>query len=110
MELQELMLPVAPTAEQIQHCSGDSAVLWQRLGFSLLVTLATLKVSALAAGSLTFPLWYPSLQATLRNRNVRGKFRCAQPALLGCVRARICQGRSTVIVGSINRLLDPLPP
>ncbi len=75
--MQALMLPATPTAEQIQHCSGDSAVLWQRLGISLLVTLATLKVSALAAGSLTFPLWYPSLQATLRNRNVRAKFRCA---------------------------------
>ncbi|CAL8465254.1 g4789 [Coccomyxa elongata] len=70
-----MMLPVTPTAEQIQHCSGDSAVLWQRLGISLLATLVTLKVSALAAGSLTFPLWFPSLQATLRNRNVRAKFR-----------------------------------
>ncbi len=73
--MQAMMLPVTPTAEQIQHCSGDSAVLWQRLGISLLATLVTLKVSALAAGSLTFPLWFPSLQATLRNRNVRAKFR-----------------------------------
>lgn len=77
---QALMLPATPTAEQIQYCSGDSSVLWQRLGVSLLATLVTLKVSALAAGSLTFPLWYPSLQAALRNRNVRGKFRCAHPA------------------------------
>ena len=79
--MQAMMLPVAPTAEQIQHCSGDSAVLWQRLGISLLATLVTLKVSALAAGSLTFPLWFPSLQATLRNRNVRAKFRWHMPCL-----------------------------
>lgn len=75
--VQATILPGAPTAEQIQYCSGDSVLLWQRLGVSLLLTLVTLKTTALAAGSFTFPLWYPSLQAALRNRNIRGKSRCA---------------------------------
>ncbi|CAL5222015.1 g4305 [Coccomyxa viridis] len=70
------ILPVAPTAEQIQFCSGDTSTLWQRLGISALLTLATLKTAALAAGSLTFPLWYPSLRAALRNRSIKGKYRC----------------------------------
>jgi hypothetical protein len=73
---QAAVLPLAPTADQIQYCSGDSTTLWQRLGWSLLATLLTLKLTALAASSATFTLWYPSLQAALRNRSVRGKSRC----------------------------------
>jgi hypothetical protein len=75
--MQAAILPGAPTAEQIQYCSGDSVMLWQRLGVSLLLTLVTLKTAALAAGTFTFPLWYPSLQAALRNRNIKGKYRHA---------------------------------
>lgn len=74
--LQAAILPVAPTAEQVQYCSGDTSTLWQRLGVSLLLTLVTLKTTALAAGSFTFPLWYPSLRAALRNRSIKGKYRC----------------------------------
>ena len=73
------IFPGAPTAEQIQYCSGDSVTLWQRLGVSLLLTLVTLKTTALAAGTFTFPIWYPSLRAALRNRSIKGKYRQAQP-------------------------------
>ncbi|CAK0786622.1 hypothetical protein CVIRNUC_009836 [Coccomyxa viridis] len=69
------IFPGAPTAEQIQYCSGDSVTLWQRLGVSLLLTLVTLKTTALAAGTFTFPIWYPSLRAALRNRSIKGKYR-----------------------------------
>ena len=77
MHAQAAILPLVPRADQIAHCSGNSAVLWQRLGWSLLATLLTLKAAALAAGSFTFPFWYPSLQAGLRNRGARGRYRCA---------------------------------
>ena len=77
--LQVAIFPGAPTAEQIQYCSGDSATLWQRLGVSVLLTLVTLKTTALAAGTFTFPIWYPSLRAALRNRSIKGKYRRAQP-------------------------------
>ena len=79
--MQAAILPAAPTAEQVQFCSGDASTLWQRLGVSLLLTLVTLKTTALAAGSFTFPLWYPSLRAALRNRSIKGKYRCS-PALI----------------------------
>ncbi len=52
-------------------------MLWQRLGWSALATLLTLKAAALAAGTFTFPLWFPSLQAGLRNTRARGRFRSA---------------------------------
>lgn len=74
---QAAVVPGAPTAEQVSYCSGGGAELWQRLGWSLIATLVTLKAAALAAGSLTFPLWYPSLRAALRNRAARGKYRRA---------------------------------
>ena len=74
--MQAAILPGAPTAEQVQYCSGDTSTLWQRLGLSLLLTLVTLKTTALAAGSFTFPIWYPSLRAALRNRSLKGKYRC----------------------------------
>ena len=79
--LQAAILPGAPTAEQIQYCSGDSTTLWQRLGISLLLTLVTVKTTALAAGSFTFPIWYPSLRAALRNRSIKGKYRCRPETL-----------------------------
>ena len=83
--MQAAILPVAPTAEQIQFCSGDTSTLWQRLGLSALLTLATLKTAALAAGSLTFPLWYPSLRAALRNRSIKGKYRCGPKLIVHTV-------------------------
>ena len=58
-------------------CSGDLVALWQRLGLSALVTLAAVKNAGLAAGALTFPLWWPLLQAAGRNRALRSRFRCA---------------------------------
>jgi len=60
----------------VQFCSGDIVALWQRLGLSALVTLAAVKTAALAAGALTFPLWWPLLQAAGRNRALRTRFRC----------------------------------
>lgn len=71
-------MPGAPTAEQVAYCSGDGVALWQRLGWSLLATLVTLKAAALAAGSFTFPLWYPSLRAALCDCAARGKYRRAR--------------------------------
>ena len=76
MHAQAAILPVVPRASQITHCFGSSTVLWQRLGWSALGTLLTLKAAALAAGTFTFPLWFPSLQAGLRNVRARGRFRC----------------------------------
>ena len=61
-------------------CSGDLVALWQRLGLSALVTLAAVKNAGLAAGALTFPLWWPLLQAAGRNRALRSRFRCARAA------------------------------
>ena len=77
MHAQAAILPTVPRGDQIVYCAGDSAILWQRLGWSLLATLLTLKAAALAAGSFTFPLWFPSIQAGVRNRRARGRFRCA---------------------------------
>ncbi|KAK9842506.1 hypothetical protein WJX81_003292 [Elliptochloris bilobata] len=69
------LLPLAPSPEQVAFCSGDLVALWQRLGLSALVTLAAVKNAGLAAGALTFPLWWPLLQAAGRNRAVRSRFR-----------------------------------
>jgi len=64
----------------VQFCSGDVVALWQRLGLSALVTLAAVRTTAVAAGALTFPLWWPLLQAAGRNRALRARFRCGPAA------------------------------
>jgi len=97
---QERLLPLAPSPEQVQFCSGDVVALWQRLGLSALVTLAAVKTAAVAAGALTFPLWWPLLQAAGRNRALRARFRCGPGPRAGprlpCRRgrARAAAGRS----------------
>jgi len=53
--------------------NSDGAAVVQRLGLSLLVTLATAKAApAAAAGALTLPLWYPLAAAAVRNGKLRG--------------------------------------
>ena len=67
------VLPLTPLPDQVAFFNSDGAAVVQRLGLSLLVTLATAKAApAAAAGALTLPLWYPLAAAAVRNGKLRG--------------------------------------
>ena len=66
-------MPLTPLPDQVAFFNSDGAAVVQRLGVSLLVTLATAKAApAAAAGALTLPLWYPLAAAAVRNGRLRG--------------------------------------
>ena len=75
--LQDELLPVVPTAEQMGACWGDATEVFQRIGASALITLIACKLNLtlLASGSLTYFFWGPLLGATNRNRSLRQKGR-----------------------------------
>ena len=75
---QDKLLPLIPFKEQAEFFRGDLTQNLQRLGGAVLVTvLASVKAAPLAAGSLTFPLWWPWLQAALKNNDVKSQYPCA---------------------------------
>jgi hypothetical protein len=67
----DALLPFTPQPDQVRAFNADGAALVQRVGASLLVTLACVKAPAAAAGALTAPLWWPLARAALRNRGLR---------------------------------------
>ena len=68
----------------MRYFNADASALVQRLGLSLVLTLACIKAPAVAAGTLTAPLWWPLVQATARNRGLRKAYR-----RVGLWRARV---------------------
>lgn len=76
------MLPLSPFREQVEFFRGDAAQNVQRLGGAVLVTiLAASKAAVLAAGALTFPFWWPWLQAAKKNGDVKAQYGCGCTAL-----------------------------
>ena len=72
---QDKLLPLSPFREQVEFFSGDLTQNLQRLGGAVIVTLlASTKAVALAAGALTFPLWWPWLLAAKKNSDVKTQY------------------------------------
>jgi len=67
----ERVLPVVPFSDQASFFSGGAATAVQRWGASLALTVLLSKVALLAAGTLTWPLWWPWAQAASKNYSVR---------------------------------------
>ena len=79
---QDKVLPLSPFREQVEFFRGDAAQNVQRLGGAVLVTiLAASKAAVLAAGALTFPFWWPWLQAAKKNGDVKTQYGCASRIL-----------------------------
>lgn len=74
---QERLLRIAPFAQQVEYFRGDPARLVQRWAGAALVTIvASTKAALLAAGAVTFPLWWPWVQAANKNRALLAQHRC----------------------------------
>lgn len=68
----ERVLPIGATGEQYGYFWGDSDVLFQRAGLSLLVTVLTVNnFPYIAVPACTFFLWAPVALAARRNSKVR---------------------------------------
>ncbi|KAK9835074.1 hypothetical protein WJX84_005413 [Apatococcus fuscideae] len=67
----DLLMPLVPSASQLQIVTGGPTNLLQRCAGSLLGTLVCYKFVLLASASLTFPLWSPVLLAAARNWDVK---------------------------------------
>lgn len=80
--VQEKLLRVAPFAQQVDYFKGDPAQAVQRWAGAALVTiLASTKVVLLSAGAVTFPFWWPWVQAANKNRALLAQYRCFPQAL-----------------------------
>ena len=77
--MQERLLPLTPSAEQIKRASGNTLDVAQRIGVAALVSLVTVKVVLLATGAVLFPLWGPVWTAYNRNQSLRQRGRCRPP-------------------------------
>jgi hypothetical protein len=67
----------------VEFFRGDAAQNVQRLGGAVLVTiLAASKAAVLAAGALTFPFWWPWLQAAKKNGDVKTQYGCGFQGLV----------------------------
>lgn len=67
----ERLLPWTPCAGQAAYFAGGAGDVVQRWGASLAATIVLSKVAALAATTLTWPLWWPWALAFNRNRSLR---------------------------------------
>ena len=65
------MLPVVPFSAQATYFNGGAAQAVQRWGSSLALTVLLSKIAVLAAGTLTWPLWWPWAQAASKNYSLR---------------------------------------
>ncbi len=65
------VLPILPLAAQATFFAGGAAEGVQRWAACLAATVLLSKVAALAAGSLTWPLWWPWARAAQRNYVLR---------------------------------------
>ena len=73
--MQERLLPITPSAEQIKRASGSSLELVQRLGVAAVVSLVSIKIVLLATGAVLYPLWGPVWTAYSRNQGLRQRSR-----------------------------------
>lgn len=65
------MLSLAPFAEQVEYFKGDPTRVVQRWAGAAVVTLlASTKLALLSAGAVTFPFWWPWVQAADKNRRL----------------------------------------
>jgi len=67
----ERVLPVVPFSAQATYFNGGAAQAVQRWGSSLALTVLLSKIAVLAAGTLTWPLWWPWAQAASKNYSLR---------------------------------------
>lgn len=86
-EVQEQVMSITPTSEQVRFFLSDVAVLVQNVGIGILATALLFKVPAATAGTLTFPIWWPLLRAANRNLSVRSS---ARSGLLSRNTAALC--------------------
>lgn len=64
-------LPVVPFSQQATYFSGSATENIQRWGASLAATVVLSKIALIAAGTLTWPLWWPWALAAKRNFGLR---------------------------------------
>lgn len=70
------MLRIAPFAEQVAYFKGDPAQAVQRwAGAAVITLLASTKAALLSAGAVTFPFWWPWVQAANKNRSLLAQYR-----------------------------------
>jgi hypothetical protein len=65
------VLPLVPFSAQASFFNGGAAQAVQRWGASLALTVLLSKAALLAAGTLTWPLWWPWARAAGKNYNLR---------------------------------------
>jgi len=65
------VLPVVPFSQQASYFSGSATENIQRWGASLAATVVLSKIALIAAGTLTWPLWWPWALAAKRNFGLR---------------------------------------
>jgi hypothetical protein len=65
------VLPVVPFSQQATYFSGSATENIQRWGASLAATVVLSKIALIAAGTLTWPLWWPWALAAKRNFGLR---------------------------------------
>lgn len=69
------LLKIAPQQQQVQYYSGTPVDLGVRIGTGLLLTLVANKFTLLAAGTLSYPLWWPIYKAWWQNQKLRSQYR-----------------------------------
>lgn len=73
--MQESLLPVTPSPEQLKKSSGTAFDLYQRIGIAAVVSLLTVKFVLVATTAVLYPLLGPLFQALNRNRRLRSQGR-----------------------------------
>ena len=73
--LQEQLLKIVPQRQQVQYYNGTPVDLGVRVGTGLLLTLVANKFTLLAAGTISYPLWWPIYQAWWQNQKLRSQYR-----------------------------------
>lgn len=79
------MIRLAPSGEQAAYFNSTTVDFVQQWAGATIVTLlAATKFVWVAAGSLTFPFWWPWAQAALKNQALLSKFRCSNVEYTSC--------------------------
>ncbi len=71
------MIPLTPFGEQAAYLKGTGTDQVQQWAGAAIVTLVLgSKFALVAAGSLTFPFWWPWFKAFKKNNSLLSKYRC----------------------------------
>lgn len=73
--MQDRLLPITPSPEQLKRASGSPIDLYQRIGAATIVSLLTVKFPLVATLAFLYPFLGPLLQTLNRNRQLRNQGR-----------------------------------